>query len=228
MTISPGRLLGVGRRADVYELPGGQVLRRYRDPAMTTEREARLMTYLSGAGMPVPLVHDSEGPDIIMDRVMGSTMLTDLTSHPWRLERHARTLAAIHRQLHGIAAPDWLPASNDTGRCVVHRDLHPDNVMLGPDGPVVIDWQGAARGEADDDTATAGSSCARPRFPGRACSEPSGRWASSCSRLAFAPRADRSPPAPFSGPWRCAWPTTRPPPGSMRACASWRPGRKRS
>lgn len=155
MTISPGRLLGVGRRADVYELPGGQVLRRYRDPAMTTEREARLMTYLSGAGMPVPLVHDSEGPDIIMDRVMGSTMLTDLTSHPWRLERHARTLAAIHRQLHGIAAPDWLPASNDTGRCVVHRDLHPDNVMLGPDGPVVIDWQGAARGEADDDTATA-------------------------------------------------------------------------
>jgi aminoglycoside phosphotransferase (APT) family kinase protein len=39
------------------------------------------------------------------------------------------------------------------GDRLVHLDLHPENVLLSPNGPVVIDWSNAARGDADDDVA---------------------------------------------------------------------------
>ncbi|MBO4260678.1 phosphotransferase, partial [Streptomyces griseorubiginosus] len=48
-------------------------------------------------------------------------------------------LARLLRRLHAV--PGW-----DNGGCVVHLDLHPDNVMLTPDGPRVIDWSNAEEG----------------------------------------------------------------------------------
>jgi len=38
---------------------------------------------------------------------------------------------------------------------VLHLDLHPDNVILTPDGPMIIDWQNSARGPAQADPAVA-------------------------------------------------------------------------
>ena len=34
------------------------------------------------------------------------------------------------------------------GDALVHLDLHPMNVLLGPRGPVIIDWTNASRGAA--------------------------------------------------------------------------------
>jgi aminoglycoside phosphotransferase (APT) family kinase protein len=39
------------------------------------------------------------------------------------------------------------------GDRVVHRDLHPLNVMMTPDGPVVIDWANASAGDPAFDVA---------------------------------------------------------------------------
>jgi aminoglycoside phosphotransferase (APT) family kinase protein len=36
---------------------------------------------------------------------------------------------------------------------VLHRDLHPLHVLMGPDGPVVIDWANASRGAPEFDVA---------------------------------------------------------------------------
>jgi aminoglycoside phosphotransferase (APT) family kinase protein len=36
---------------------------------------------------------------------------------------------------------------------LVHFDLHPANVLLGPDGPVLIDWTNARAGDPDADLA---------------------------------------------------------------------------
>jgi aminoglycoside phosphotransferase (APT) family kinase protein len=36
---------------------------------------------------------------------------------------------------------------------VVHRDLHPLNVMMTPDGPMVIDWANASSGDPAFDVA---------------------------------------------------------------------------
>jgi aminoglycoside phosphotransferase (APT) family kinase protein len=45
-----------------------------------------------------------------------------------------------------MALPGWTgPADADV---LLHRDLHPQNVILTGRGPMIIDWEGAARGPA--------------------------------------------------------------------------------
>src|SRR5262252_3622691 len=97
MTISglPGRLIGSGRAADVYELDGGRVLRRYRIP-IDADAEAALMRYLRTAGYPVPEVFDADGRDLVLERLSGRDMLADVGRRPWLVRRHAQTLAALH------------------------------------------------------------------------------------------------------------------------------------
>jgi aminoglycoside phosphotransferase (APT) family kinase protein len=150
----PGVLIGRGRAADVYALDDDRVLRRYRTP-YSCAAEADLMRYLRQAGYPVPAVLAVDGGDLIMERLHGRDMLADLTSRPWRTARHGRVLAALHDRLHQIAAPEGLRRPFGTGDRIVHLDLHPGNVMLTADGPVVIDWTNAAAGPPGSDVAMA-------------------------------------------------------------------------
>jgi aminoglycoside phosphotransferase (APT) family kinase protein len=154
MAEAPGRLLASGRAADVYDLGDGTVLRRYRTDRDCAD-EARLMIWLDTQDVAVPTVHHAAGRDIVMDLVEGPTMVEDLGARPWRVVRHARELARIQRALHRREAPNWLPVSPGVadGDRVLHLDLHPMNVMLTDDGPVVIDWTNASRGDPSFDAA---------------------------------------------------------------------------
>jgi aminoglycoside phosphotransferase (APT) family kinase protein len=149
-----GPLLARGRDGDIFEFGTDRVLRRARD-GRSIEHEARIMDYLGARGFSVPAIHEvrAGGTEIVMDRVVGPTMLAAVSRRPWTLARHARVLADLHRQLHEIDAPDWLPQLADGGDRVVHLDLHPLNVLYGPRGPVLIDWTNAARGRAETDLA---------------------------------------------------------------------------
>jgi aminoglycoside phosphotransferase (APT) family kinase protein len=151
----PGRLLGSGRNAEVYDIGGGRILRRYNDRARSTERQAEIITWAGAHGVPVPEVFDATGPDIVMEKVDGPTMLADVARRPWRLFRHAATLATLHRQVHSVPGPPWLRTPFGDGETLLHLDLHPLNVLLSPRGPVLIDWEGAARGPAEADLALA-------------------------------------------------------------------------
>ena len=139
--MGPGTLLAHGRAADVYDQGDGTVLRRYRI-AQDLTGEARLMVWLAGQGFPVPAVHRADGVDLVMAKIVGPTMLEDFQRRPWRLVRHAYVLARLQRRLSSLRAPDWLgsKAGVPPGDRVLHLDLHPMNVMLTSDGPVVIDW----------------------------------------------------------------------------------------
>jgi len=156
--VEPGRLIAGGRSADVFEAGEGRVLRRYRDgrPAVGVAREAEVMAHARAHGVPVPEVFDVAGCDIVMERADGPTMLTVLGRRPLTFRRQARLLARLHAVVHGVPAPEWLPAPfGDEGGAPVllHRDLHPQNVILSPGGPLIIDWEGAARGPAAADVA---------------------------------------------------------------------------
>jgi aminoglycoside phosphotransferase (APT) family kinase protein len=150
----PGPLVGAGRSADVYAIGADRVLRRYRAP-IDVQAEATIMRHLDLAGFPVPKVYDADGSDLIMERLDGRDMLTDLGRRPWRARRHARTLADIHNRLHQVAAPAGWPQPLGPGDKVLHLDLHPGNIMLTSRGPVVIDWSNRAAGPAGADVAMA-------------------------------------------------------------------------
>jgi aminoglycoside phosphotransferase (APT) family kinase protein len=152
----PERLIGAGRNADVYDAGDGRVLRRYRDarPAAWVAREAEVMIHARAHGAPVPEVFEVTGSDIVMERASGPTMLDMVSRRPWTAGAQARLLARLHAMVHAVPALDWLPAPfGDGARVLLHRDLHPQNVILTPDGPRIIDWEGAARGPATADVA---------------------------------------------------------------------------
>ncbi|WP_219461026.1 phosphotransferase [Nonomuraea rhizosphaerae] len=132
-----GELLGTGRSADVYALGEGRVLRRYRKD-IDARLETGVMAHVAGHGYPVPRVYPGEGSraDIVMDRVDGPTMGYALVQGTTTPEEAGRVLARLLRRLHEIPAR----AGADPEDRVLHLDLHPENVILAPGGPVVIDW----------------------------------------------------------------------------------------
>ena len=88
-----------------------------------------------------------------MERVDGPTMLDALVHQPHRMGYLARTLADLHQRLHVLAAPTGLPEAGLPGDRLLHRDLHPLNVLMAASGPVVIDWTNAAAGSPAYDVA---------------------------------------------------------------------------
>lgn len=149
-----GPLLARGRAADVFEAGPGRVLRRYREgEGGDVAAEAAAMNLAREHGFPVPAVHEAHDSDLVLERIDGPTMMADLARRPWRVGRHGRTLAELHRRLHTIPAPSGLRAPFGHGDRLLHFDLHPENVLLSPRGPVVIDWSNASRGDPADDVA---------------------------------------------------------------------------
>ncbi|TMK38066.1 MAG: aminoglycoside phosphotransferase family protein [Actinobacteria bacterium] len=160
-------LLARGRAADVYAVGPGRVLRRYRPGEREdTTVEAAVMEQARRHGFPVPAVYQSSGRDLVLERIDGPTMMADVADRPWRVRRHGRTLAALHRQLHRIPAPSGADAPLGRGDRLVHLDLHPENVLLSSRGPVVIDWSNGSRGDPADDVALTWAILATSAIPG--------------------------------------------------------------
>jgi aminoglycoside phosphotransferase (APT) family kinase protein len=150
----PGELIATGRSADVFTAGDDRVLRRYRTDH-DVAREAETMAHVGRHGYPVPRVHAASGRDLLMDRIAGPTMLEHLTRRPWELRRQARLLAELQRQLAAVPlGPLGSPADDGADSVIVHGDHHPANVILSPQGPVVIDWTRAHAGPIGSDPAT--------------------------------------------------------------------------
>jgi len=139
------RLLASGRDADVFALSSERVLRRYRKPGRSAAAEAEVMRYAHNHGVPVPVVHDVDGRDLVMERLTGPTMADLVRRQPWQVRREARRLGKIHRIVHEVEAPLEMRRVGP-GAALLHLDLHPENVVVTAAGPRVIDWTNAAAG----------------------------------------------------------------------------------
>ncbi|MGI8645597.1 MAG: phosphotransferase [Nocardioides sp.] len=140
-------LIARGREADVFALDADRVLRRFHDGRSAAPEHA-MLTALAGLGYPVPEVAHVDGADLVMERVDGPTMAQALMTGVLDGEAGARMLAALHDDLHSLAWPAAAP-----GECLVHLDLHPENVLLRDGRPVVIDWTNTRSGPAGLDVA---------------------------------------------------------------------------
>jgi aminoglycoside phosphotransferase (APT) family kinase protein len=116
----------------------------------------------------------------IYERVHGRSMWEQMLEHPGQVPAHTRSLAELQAHLFTLVPPVVLPAQLDRLRCKIreassrvdpslvaalellpptapsrlcHGDLHPGNVIMASDGPVIIDWFDAARGDPVADIA---------------------------------------------------------------------------
>jgi aminoglycoside phosphotransferase (APT) family kinase protein len=118
---------------------------------------------------------------LIMDRVDGPDLIALMGKRPWAVPRVARIVGRAQARMHDVVAPDNLPSLRDLvrrkidiaadlpaeladfalkkldalpdGDRLCHGDFHPGNVLLGRDGPAVIDWTDATRGDPAADLA---------------------------------------------------------------------------
>ena len=120
-------------------------------------------------------------PASVWERIEGVTLWQDVLDRPDRAPEVGRRLAELQLSLFELVAPVALPRQRDrlvskirvaaakvdpglaralaliperAGRLrLCHGDLHPSNVILSPDGPVIVDWYDASRGDAVADVA---------------------------------------------------------------------------
>lgn len=144
-------MIAAGRASEVFDLGDGRVLRRFKSGGHP-EREALVMRHARDRGYPVPAVLEVRADALVLEHVAGPTMWEVAGATPLEVRAHAAELARLHGELHEIEAPEGL-ASVGRGDRLLHLDLHPANVILSSDGPVVVDWTNARRGEPEFDVA---------------------------------------------------------------------------
>jgi aminoglycoside phosphotransferase (APT) family kinase protein len=162
-----GEVIARGRDTEIIDHGDGLVLRRPMVPR-SMDREAAVMRWVHDQGYPCPMPHEVVDDGLVMARIHGVSMLDDLVAHPHphRLRRDATLLADLHGWLHRLTVPAAGPGRDDdtdrlpdlpspfgAGASLLHGDLHPGNVLLTADGPVVIDWTNAAIGPPGADLA---------------------------------------------------------------------------
>lgn len=126
------------------------------------------------------ITHDGR-PGIVMERIDGRPVLEEIVRQPWRTLSLAALVGRLHAELHAVTAPPGLPPLRTVlrerigyddavpdelrraalpvldalpdGDGLCHGDFQPDNVLLRPAGPVIIDWASATRGDPDGDFA---------------------------------------------------------------------------
>lgn len=145
------RLIAAGRASEVFDLGDGSVLRRFKRGG-NPDREARVMRHVRLHGYPAPDVLEVRTDALVLEKIEGPTMSQIGKGEPSAVRAQAGLLAQLHRDLHEIVAPDGLPAVGKDD-CLLHLDLHPANVIMSAEGPVVVDWTNARRGEAAFDVA---------------------------------------------------------------------------
>lgn len=137
----------------------------------------------AGAPVPRLLaIEDLDGrPVSVWEHVDGPSLWQRIVDRPAQAEAAGTALAALHRRLMALPAPVALPRQADRLRakvrlaagavdpgltavldlvpqrpgpaCLCHGDLHPSNVLLSAEGPVVVDWFDASCGDAVVDVA---------------------------------------------------------------------------
>ena len=152
------------------------------DAWIRTEADYTSAVHLAGAPVPDFLGFENhEGRTVsIYRRALGVRMWDAVLEHPDQADAHGHLLAELQVLLASLVPPIVLPAQVDRLRSKIriaagqtdsslaaaltavptvsrvvlcHGDLHPSNVIITVDGPVIVDWFDASRGDAVGDVA---------------------------------------------------------------------------
>ncbi|NBI27473.1 phosphotransferase family protein [Chengkuizengella marina] len=121
----------------------------------------------------IEIIDMNDRKGIVYERIEGKSMLQTMTSQPMKMECMARQMAQLQYSIHQTSSNE-LPDQKDilerfiqradllhdcqkekiinylhhlpSGNVICHGDYHPDNVMMTPSNPKIIDWNNASRG----------------------------------------------------------------------------------
>jgi hypothetical protein len=99
---------------------------------MTTKAPA--IEYVRSHGYPVPAIEEvsHDGTDLVMERVYGPSMADVLARRPWTMRHQGTVLADLHRRLHEIPGPEWLPPGPSGGRPCASPRFAPHRMSFPP------------------------------------------------------------------------------------------------
>ena len=166
------------------------------------EANATRMAYELGLPVPriYEVIVDDKQRGIVMERIEGPMMISSMMLKPWKNSHYASILAELQVKINALEAPEMPPLRSrleknirdetiipedmkeaalkilrelPDGEKLCHYDLHPLNVLMSPQGPVIIDWSGAAKGDPMADLARTWLLCTHPPIPPKPI-----RWAS--------------------------------------------------
>ncbi len=122
---------------------------------------------------PFEIVEVEDKTGIIFERIQGRTMLEEISEKPWKVKKLSKELGKLHNAIHQCLNGSLLSYRLDLqfqidkapflseevkiklmemvgeledSNGICHGDLHPDNIILSPKGPVIIDWINSRRG----------------------------------------------------------------------------------
>ena len=158
------------------------------------EAEVTRIAHGAGLAAPAvgPVVELDGRQGIVYERIDGESMLRTFAAKPWMLFDLTRQFAALHAAMHKGECAD-LPSQREglersiqrtahltdstkerliaalrnlpDGNAICHGDYHPDNILMSPRGPIVIDWLTATRGNPLADVARTSLMARSPALP---------------------------------------------------------------
>lgn len=176
-----GRCIGKGRSANVYEWGNHEVLKLFNEGfTIGNEAENCRIINSMGIPSPevVGTIKVDYCEGIIFERIDGITMTGSIENNKESLLKYARILAELHVMIHslntshvsnlvqelsnkifGIKKLDSKNKFKITeklntlpqGNKICHYDFHPDNIIMSPKGPVIIDWANVLIGNSAAD-----------------------------------------------------------------------------
>lgn len=176
-----GKLLARGNTAEIYEWGDREVIKIFVTPErVMNEVENSNIVFAMGLRVPrvkdVVKLEDGEG--IVYEKIEGPTLMRSMEATESSLLAHARLMAKLHADLHrvttaitpnllselsrGIGRERTLTAEQRSeaaeslkqlpeGNTICHYDFHPDNIIMSPNGPIIIDWLNALIGHPEAD-----------------------------------------------------------------------------
>jgi len=182
---APLKKIAEGREAEMFAWGEGRVLRLYRGDFYrgAPEQQARLLRIARECGLRVPaeygLIEVDGRTGVVLERLDGPDLLTELGSKPWRLFQVGGTWGRLHAEINSKHAPAELEPTRSRYRRQItesplvpdefrgpaiarldslpdgdrlnHGDFHPANIMRDNGGFAAIDWSNMTRGPAEAD-----------------------------------------------------------------------------
>jgi len=176
-----GELIGIGNTAKVYQWGKTEVLKLFYDQssAQVEAKNAEIIYNLNLRSPKFSGLVEYEGNiGIVYEKIDGPTMLWHIEPTAKSISYYAKLMANLQSEMHNVENQivpnlkseitnkvntsheisihekeviiDKLNSLPD-GNSICHYDFHPDNIIISPNGPIIIDWLNLLVGNQEAD-----------------------------------------------------------------------------